>query len=165
MGSVESSPVPKPFQSMRDAMNTIKPFLSFALLAAVVVAGCSRESEPAGAALPDAATTAPTPVEPTTDAAPAPAVASAKLIWADALATCDADQVTTVHWSPDTVATGPALIEIGDGAAPGLFASVGAGGDKETGPWAAPGVILVLRRADDRSELGRVVLEGPADCP
>lgn len=84
------------------------------------------------------------------------------LLWADPLATCEAHQVTMIHWSKDAVAKGPASIELGD-TNPGVFARIGDAGEKLSGPWAAPGSVIVLRGSDGVAR-ARLVLKGPDSC-
>lgn len=113
---------------------------------------------------------APAPEGPAADAlttavravsATAAAPDTSHLFWADPLATCDDKQVTTLHWSKEALALGAVRIELGTGAEPGTFALLGAEGQKETGAWASPGQIFVMRTHADNVERARVVLEGP----
>ena len=142
-------------------MTKNKVLMPVALLALLALSACSRESAPVTATSPEAAPTVAAPADQTAETM-APA---APLIWADPLPNCGGKQVTKVYWSRVALAAGPVRIEIGEGAAPGLFASVGAEGSKDTGAWAAPGIIFVLRDASNGAERARVVLTGPSDCP
>ena len=60
-----------------------------------------------------------------------------------------------------------AVVEIYAGNAegtPGLFASGGAVGQSETGPWVRPGSVFSLRDKATGSELEKLVIGGPV-CP
>lgn len=86
-----------------------------------------------------------------------------RLLWVDPLKTCEAKQVTMVHWSKDAVAKGLASIEIGD-VNPGVFARIGDEGQKETGTWAYPGAVLLIRGVGGEVR-ARQVMKGPPSCP
>lgn len=145
-------------------MTQNKLLIPVAFLALLALAACSQEAQPtnaAPAAAEAAEATPPAASAEVTDSAPV----AAAMIWADPLPTCEGKQITTVYWSKEALAAGPVRIEIGEGTEPGLFASVGAEGSKATGPWAAPGIVFVVRAASDGAERGRVVLAGPGVCP
>lgn len=125
----------------------------------VLAAGCDRAPAPQGEAAPQAPAAAQAP------AATAPAELrefGETLLWADPLSSCSDGQTTTIHWSKEAVAQGPASIELGD-ENPGIFARVGDEGRKETGPWAYPGAVVTVR-GDDGALRARLVMKGPGDC-
>lgn len=130
-----------------------------ACAAVLIAAGCDRAPAPQGE--PGAA--APAAPQAEAPAAPeAPKEFGETALWADALATCSDKQVTTINWSKEAVAKGPATIELGD-ENPGVFARVGDEGKKETGPWAYPGAVVALR-GDDGELRARLVMKGPNGC-
>lgn len=141
-------------------MPTLPKAVCFILFLATAVAGCTRApapddmTNPAGGSETAAAAA---------EAATAPiAEFGETLLWADPLPTCEEQQITTVHWSEEAVAKGPASIELGDNN-PGVFARIGEAGEKVTGPWASPGGVVVLR-GDDGQARARLLFKGPEDC-
>lgn len=126
-----------------------------------LVSACDRAPAPQGEPQTNPTAAAPAPV-----AAPEPAAPTEfgeTLLWIDALKACGGGQVTTIHWSKEAVAKGPASIELGD-ENPGVFARIGGEGQKETGPWAYPGGAVLLR-GDDGEVRARQIFKGPENCP
>ncbi len=80
----------------------------------------------------------------------------------DPLATCEAGQVTTVHWTDAAVANGPIKFWI-EGDPPALFAESASAGSKQTGAWAQIGQVFRVTDASGRT-LARVVVEADARC-
>ncbi|MDQ3057169.1 MAG: hypothetical protein M3Q96_05410 [Pseudomonadota bacterium] len=126
----------------------------------LTLAACNRAPAPGDMAPP------PAPGTPPPASAPTEQVAGREfgetLLWADPLTTCELGQTTTLHWSKEAVAKGPARIELGD-TNPGVFARIGDAGEKQTGPWADPGGAVVLR-GEDGVARARLVFKGPEAC-
>lgn len=137
------------------------PWRMTACAAVVLIAvGCDRAPAPQGEPGAQAAAAQQAPAEPAAPAAPREFGETA--LWAAELASCSDKQTTTIHWSKEAVAKGPASIELGD-ENPGIFARVGDEGQKETGPWAYPGAVVALR-GDDGELRARLVMKGPGGC-
>jgi len=123
-------------------------------LGAFVLSGCVQDP-PEYLDSPESAEVA----DPVTDAAAelsAPAVdASAEALLPpeafriDPLKSCDAGQVTTLHWTDAAVAFGPIRIWA-DGDPPGLFAESASAGSKTTGAWVSPGARFWITDSADR---------------
>lgn len=80
----------------------------------------------------------------------------------DPLPSCEAGQVTTLHWSDAAVASGPIRFWI-EGDPPALFAESASAGSKQTGPWASPGQRFLVTDAAGRT-LVRLVVEAEVPC-
>ena len=137
-------------------------FLFLAVLASIVLAACKPTVQPAPeAAAPDTSESSPilevVPVEEN-------AHSGDSMLWADALQTCEKNQIARIFWSKDAIAGGAARIELGDGENPSVFARIGKPGEKETGPWAGPGTTFVLRGDIDGIERSRLILPAPQGC-
>lgn len=82
------------------------------------------------------------------------------------LQNCDFTKVL-LQWDTSTAEKAVAVVEIYAGNAegtPGLFASGGAVGQSETGPWVRPGSVFSLRDKATGAELEKLVIGGPV-CP
>lgn len=134
-------------------MNKSSLGIGVAALSVLALAACGKSADPQ---TPSAAES---PIAPAAATAPVSTV-----FWADKLKSCDGAQVTTIHWGKEAVAAGPASVLIGDGPSAGVFAKIGGEGSKESGPWAAPGLVMVLKGEADGVERARLTMQGPADC-
>lgn len=84
---------------------------------------------------------------------------------AQSVPSCTTPVVLSITWNvAGKVSTESVKLYAGDGDNAKLFASGGAEGNAETGPWVAPGGLFVLRNGQDESELDRMTIPGPA-CP
>lgn len=140
-------------------LNNVRVLACVAALGLVVA--CDRAPAPQEAAPAANATAAATPVAPVQPKAAAEF--GETLLWLDPLPACGGGQVTKIHWSKEAVAEGPASIELGE-TNPGVFARIGGPGNKETGTWAYPGGVVILR-GDDGKVRARQVFKGPENCP
>lgn len=80
----------------------------------------------------------------------------------DPLKSCDAGQVTTLHWTDAAVAFGHIRIWA-DGNPPGLFAKSASAGSKTTGAWVSPGARFWITDSADRI-LARREVESEIPC-
>jgi len=67
----------------------------------------------------------------------------------DPLKSCEAGQVTTLHWTDAAVASGHIRIWA-DGNPPGLFAESASAGSQTTGAWVSPGARFWITDSADR---------------
>lgn len=130
----------------------------------LAIAACSPAPDDQAASA-SAASATPATVEPAEatamPSAPQVEVAPTVLIHAEpaALPDCNGHAVT-LTWNVAQAKPGVATVKIYTGSGQ-LFAHHGASGSVETGPWAKPGSVFVLRSGDDDSELERLTIGGP----
>ncbi|WP_189450799.1 hypothetical protein [Cognatilysobacter xinjiangensis] len=132
-----------------------------AIAAALALTACNPSAQepaavPSDTAQPAGAASGPAHAVPAAAAQGANALISAQ----PGIASCDAGSDIKISWNvtsrPDV-----ANVEIWlDGADAKLFASGGASGEQQSGPWVKPGTTFILRNQADKSELDRVAITG-----
>lgn len=135
----------------------VRVFVACGMLA---LAACQRApgpDAPSASAANAGAQTAQAAMQPA-----APAEFGESMLWLDPLQNCGDKQVSRIHWSKEAVAKGAASVELGE-TAPGVFARIGSEGEKETGNWAYPGGVVVLRGVDGEIR-ARQIFKGPGGC-
>lgn len=142
------------------------PLISLLTAATLLMSGCDRGGD--SAQHPEAATTpqASTPAAP----APTPVAAEAKKpeLWfePDALSSCEKAGKVMVHWDVSAI-DGIKVVNVmtlRPNGEEGMFAPhARPAGTKETGTWMRAGRELLLRNADDGSEIARATL-GSLPC-
>lgn len=127
------------------------------LLLSMLTACSQRADEPENAA----STGAPAATAPGANAAPASTANGAKVTFEPAaFESCTPNKFSVAKVSWDASASGAATVDVKTVAADGsetLFATTGAVGSKETGPWIGPGSVIIVRHHDTGAELGRGV--------
>ncbi len=106
---------------------------------------------------------APSPTNPDAHGPAMKEKAAGTMLSIDPLASCEPGQVATVRWTAALVAGGTVRIFAGEAPDATVFVETGIEGTKETGPWIAPGNVLVARTVDGKI-LDRAQAAGPG-CP
>lgn len=154
-----------------------KPLFVVAILSlAIALSGCKQKvAEPVAPA-----TSAPSaaPAETASESRPAtlPRFATPARIaeikasgktgfWADPADFCPGRRVAVLTWNVE--ASGAAkvvLYVVGKDGGEHHFGRGGPVGERQTGPWIAPGIVFVLRNADGGAELGRITIARGKSC-
>lgn len=129
---------------------------------ALLVLGCAQEPPPSLAPALEPSQPAVADAGRAGEVAPAPEALPADAVSVDPLPDCSGNQVTTVRWNESALASGGIRIWI-EGEPRGLFAEPGLPGEKQTGPWAAPGMSFVVTDAGGR-ELSRIPVTSWVAC-
>lgn len=132
------------------------------LMLAAALTACQRADEPENATGPGVAP-APAAAQataPTTASVEAKSTGVAKVtLEPSTFESCTPNKFISAKVGWDASASGVGIVDVKTVAADGsetLFATSGAVGSKETGPWIGPGSVIVVRNHDTGAELGRV---------
>jgi hypothetical protein len=154
-----------------------KPLFAVAILSlAVALSGCKpkiAEQAESGAPAQSAA-----PAETVSESSPAklPRFATPARIaeikssgktgfWADPADFCPGRRVATLTWNVEASGAGKVVVYVvGKDGKEHHFGRGGPVGERQTGPWIAPGIVFVLRNAEGGAELGRIIIPRGKTC-